>query len=73
MLYFWLAYVSDFEGMPEKTAWAYFIFFAPNLPWLLGYLCLAYRSFTAMVPRFRGTSASGVELIQQPFKSRAAP
>jgi hypothetical protein len=52
VLYFLQAYVSGFEAMPEHNAWGYFIFFVPNLPWLLGNLYLATQSFQAIRSRF---------------------
>jgi hypothetical protein len=56
VLYLWHAHVSGYPGMREKSPWAFFIFVAPNLPWLLGNLCLAQRAFTAITRRFRSGS-----------------
>ncbi|HEX2314826.1 MAG TPA: emopamil-binding family protein [Thermomonospora sp.] len=62
VLYFWIAHVSGYPGMPEKDWWGYLIFYAPNLPWLLGHLYLAHRSFGAIVRQFapRSTEPSAV-------------
>lgn len=52
-LYFWEAYLTGFARMSAHTAWGYFIFFSPNLPWLLGHLYMAVDSFIVIVSRFR--------------------
>ncbi|GAA2511906.1 hypothetical protein [Streptomyces gobitricini] len=55
VLYFWTAVLDGYAHMPEKTAWGYFIFYAPNLPWLAGNLLLAWFAFRAVLRRFRTT------------------
>ena len=47
VLYFLTAHFFDYASMGQRNAWGFFIFIAPNLPWLLGYMYLAYQSFTA--------------------------
>lgn len=42
VLYFWQAQLSGFADMGEHSFYAFFMFYAPNLPWLLGYGYLAY-------------------------------
>ncbi|MFB4319184.1 hypothetical protein [Actinomadura sp. 21ATH] len=56
LLYLWVAHVSGYQGMPEKTFSGYAIVYAPQMPWLLGYAYLGRRSFTALVrnPADRG-------------------
>jgi cholestenol Delta-isomerase len=51
VFYFWVNHVSGYVNMPEKTPWAYFIFYAPNLPWLLGHAWMAWQSFAVMTRR----------------------
>ncbi|MBM7166866.1 hypothetical protein JQK87_00165 [Streptomyces sp. G44] len=49
ILYFWHAHAAGYPDMPVHDAWGYFIFYAPNLPWLLGNLwmgCAAFRVIT---------------------------
>ena len=53
VFYFWVNIVSGYANMPEKTPWAFFIFFAPNLPWLLGHAWMAWQSFVVMARRMR--------------------
>lgn len=53
VLYFWRAVVGGYENMPERRAWNYFIFYVPNLPWLLGNLLLAWYAFRAILLSFR--------------------
>jgi hypothetical protein len=54
VFYFWMNHVSGYANMPEKTAWAFFIFYAPNLPWLLGHAWMAWQSFGVMTRRMAG-------------------
>lgn len=77
VLYFWLAHVSGYANMPEKSAWAYFIFYAPNLPWLLAHLYMGQVSFAAIARRFRdGTGRlalahrgpTPVDAVRRPWK-----
>ncbi len=58
VLYFWIQHVSGYANMPEKSAWAYFIFYAPNLPWLLAHLYMGEVSFRAIARRFREGAAA---------------
>ncbi|MGK5627836.1 hypothetical protein [Streptomyces sp. URMC 123] len=62
VLYFWTAALGGHPNMPEKNAWGYFIFYAPNLPWLAGNLLLAWFAFRAVLRAFRargGVTAPG--------------
>ena len=54
LLYFWVNHVSGYINMPDKTPWAFFIFIAPNLPWLLGHAWMAWRSFVVLQRRMAG-------------------
>lgn len=53
VFYFWVNHVSGYINMPAKTPCAFFIFIAPNLPWLLGHGWMAWQSFVAITQRFR--------------------
>lgn len=53
VLYFWTAYLSDYENMPVKDFYGFFIFVVPNLPWLCANLYLAANSIAAITRRFR--------------------
>jgi hypothetical protein len=58
LLYFWTAYLCGFERMASPhSASTYLLFFGPNLPWLLGYLYMAYDSVRAINRRFRSEPA----------------
>lgn len=57
ILYFWEAHVSGYAAMPHKDAWGYFIFYAPNLPWLLAHLYMGYDSIRTINERFRTSPA----------------
>jgi hypothetical protein len=58
LLYFWTAYLSGFERMASPhTAYTYFLFFAPNLPWLLGYLYMTCDSVRAINRQLRSAPA----------------
>lgn len=48
VLYFWAAHVVGYPDMRYKSAYTYFLFYAPNLPWLLGYAYMAYHSVCAL-------------------------
>ena len=48
LFYFWTAWLSGFQQMPARTAYAYFLFFTPNLPWLFAYLFMAWDSARAI-------------------------
>ncbi|MEV4432715.1 emopamil-binding family protein [Streptomyces sp. NPDC049555] len=45
VLYFWHAHAAGYPAMPEHDAYGYFIFYAPNLPWLLGNLWMGAEAF----------------------------
>jgi hypothetical protein len=53
LLYFWIAHVSGYAAMPVRGAWGYFIFYVPNMPWLLAHLWMGQQSFAAILRRFR--------------------
>ena len=53
VLYFWTAHLSGYAGMRERSFYAFFMLVTPNLPWLLGYLYLAYDAIRAISERFR--------------------
>jgi hypothetical protein len=57
ILYFWSAHISGYENMAVKNAWAYFIFYVPNLPWLLAHLYMVYDSSVSITRRFASTTA----------------
>ncbi len=74
VLYFWRAVVGGHENMPERGAWNYFIFYAPNLPWLLGNLLLARYAFRAILLRFRGEErAAGARAARPRPHAGSAP
>lgn len=52
ILYLWTAHVSGYAGMAERTFWNFFILYAPNMPWFVGYLFLVHRSFVPILRRF---------------------
>ncbi|MFI1184426.1 EXPERA domain-containing protein [Streptomyces sp. NPDC020799] len=49
VLYFWHAHAAGYPDMPEHRSWNYFLFYAPNLPWLVGNFCMAVASFRGLV------------------------
>lgn len=53
VLYFWSAHACGYPDMRAPSAYAYFLFYAPNLPWLLGYGFLAVQSARALARRLR--------------------
>lgn len=58
VLYFWHAHVGGYPAMPEHSPSAFLVFYAPNLPWLLGNLWLARSAFTALTARLRTAPAA---------------
>lgn len=42
VLYFTISIVSGFEGMPQRTPFAFFLLVAPNLPWLMIYAWMTW-------------------------------
>ncbi|KUM73431.1 hypothetical protein J7F01_12725 [Streptomyces sp. ISL-22] len=74
VLYFWRAVVGGYENMPERGAWNYFIFYVPNLPWLLGNLLLAWYAYRAILRRFRGEAQDdGVTAREGPGRGAHRP
>jgi hypothetical protein len=53
VLYFWAAHVCGYPDMRYYSAYTYFLFYAPNLPWLLGYAFMAWQSFRFLAARVR--------------------
>jgi hypothetical protein len=54
ILYFWAAHVTGYPDMRYHAPYTYFLFYAPNLPWLLGYGFMAWHSARALTARTRG-------------------
>lgn len=54
ILYFWCAHVVGYPDMRYRSAYTFFIFYAPNLPWMLGYGWMAWVSARALNARMRG-------------------
>jgi hypothetical protein len=57
LLYFWTAQLSGFERMESRSVYTFFLFYAPNLPWLLAHLYMAYDSARAINRQFRAVPA----------------
>ncbi|GHE43605.1 hypothetical protein GCM10018785_11450 [Streptomyces longispororuber] len=57
VLYLWHAHAAGYPEMPVRDAWGYFIFYAPNLPWLLGNLWLAATAFRTLSRLAAGAEA----------------
>ncbi len=53
ILYFWCAHVVGYPDMRYKSAYTYFLFYAPNLPWMLGYGWMAWISCRALAAAMR--------------------
>jgi hypothetical protein len=53
VLYFYAAHVTGYPDMRYFSAYTYFLFYATNLPWLLGYGYMAYDSIRAIHARMR--------------------
>jgi len=53
VLYFWTIHLSGYAGMQQRSFANFFLLITPNLPWLFGYLYLAYDAFQAISRRFR--------------------
>lgn len=53
VLYFWAAHVCGYPDMRYHSAYTYFLFYAPNLPWLLGYAFMAVHSARWLCARLR--------------------
>ncbi len=48
VLYLAEAHCAGYAAMLDKSAWGFFIFLVPNLPFLLGHLYMAVDSFLAL-------------------------
>jgi len=48
ILYFYAAHVVDYPDMRYQSAYTFFLFYATNLPWLLGYGYMALDSIRAI-------------------------
>jgi hypothetical protein len=55
VLYFLAAHASGYAGMRERTVANFVLFYGITLPWLLGYLYMAWDSFAAITTRFSST------------------
>ena len=67
VLYFWAAHLSGYEGMQQRSLYAFVMFIVPNLPWLVGYLylgCDAFRAITRRLGESAGTRAPG-DLVRE--------
>lgn len=53
VLYFWAAHASGYPDMRYASPYTYFLFYAPNLPWLLGYGYMACDSIRALASHLR--------------------
>ncbi|MGI5341191.1 EXPERA domain-containing protein [Streptomyces sp. CA-181903] len=49
VIYSWHAHVAGYPDMPEHRLRNYVVFYAPNLPWLVGGFWMAVASFGALV------------------------
>lgn len=54
-LYFWVAHLSGYATMAERTMYTFVLLYAANLPWLLGYGYMAWDSIGAIHRRFHAT------------------
>ena len=53
VLYFWAAHVTGYPDMRYPSPYTFFLFYAPNLPWLLGYAYMAWDSVRALCAQTR--------------------
>lgn len=53
VLYFWAAHVAGYPDMRYQSPYTFFLFYATNMPWLLGYAYMAYDSIRAIHARMR--------------------
>lgn len=53
IFYFWAAHVTGYPDMRYQSPYTFFLFYAPNLPWLLGYAYMAWDSIRALDARLR--------------------
>jgi len=54
VLYFWAAHVTGYPDMRYQSPYTFFLFYAPNLPWLLGYAYMAWDSCRALCAQAQG-------------------
>jgi len=55
VLYFWSAHATGYPDMRYQSAYTYFLFYAPNLPWLLGHAWMAWVSARVLSAKLRET------------------
>lgn len=48
VLYFYCAHVTGYPDMRYQAPWTFFLFYATNAPWILGYAYMAYDSIGAI-------------------------
>jgi cholestenol delta-isomerase len=53
ILYFWTNHLDGYTNMAVKDASSYWLFYAPNLPWLFGYLYMVWDASRAITERFK--------------------
>jgi cholestenol delta-isomerase len=53
ILYFWTNHLDGYANMAVKDPASYCLFYAPNLPWLFGYLYMVWDAWRAITARFR--------------------
>lgn len=58
VLYFWAAHVTGYPDMRYQSPYTFFLFYAPNLPWLLGYAYMAWDSIRYLGARLRGRASA---------------
>lgn len=49
VLYFWVFHLAEYADMQYQSAYTFIILIVPNLPWLLGYLYLAWDAYRAII------------------------
>jgi len=73
VLYFFQEQLSGFVHMRQKTPYGFFMFYAPNLPWLLGYAYMAYDSARALLGRRPERRAAAADAAGAGWESSRAP
>lgn len=58
VLYFWAAHVTGYPDMRYQSPYTFFLFYAPNLPWLLGYAYMSLDSIRHLCARLRGDASA---------------
>jgi len=48
LLYFWVFHLAGYADMKYLSPYTFFVLIVPNLPWLFGYLYLAWDAFRAI-------------------------